>query len=333
MSILAAIAKATLPPSAVDALRRMKADYETRAELVGRIRSALPDFAVRRTKLIDDGFDHAVLIVDGEWVFRFPRDGDYRENLHYEARLLAALQGETSVSCPVYSHLVRGPDDTPTHPAIEFGAYRMIAGREMYPEVFAKLSREAQEAVLTQLAEALSAIHGLSPELITRPDGRTPQMLQAPRFTDAEYIHERLEMLAPQVDPGLQDEIARFYEASPKRFSASRRLLHSDVTYRHLFLKPDGRSLALIDFGEAAVGDPAWDFAALWGYGDWAPRFVLERYAFADEEPGILERSRFQYAHHLIDCLWWPASGRPPIGDPEKAAAELRAHFAAGWRA
>lgn len=331
MSIVATITKATLPPSAVDALRRMKADHETRTQLVRRIRSALPDFSVRRTKLIDEGFDHAVLIVDGDWVFRFPRDDDYRENLHYEARLLAALRERTSVACPYYSHLVRAPDDTPSRPAVEFGAYRKIVGREMYPEVFAKLSREAQESVLTQLAEALSAIHGLSPELVTRPDGRTPRMLQAPRFTDLAYIRERQEMLAPRVDPGLQEEIARFYELSPRRFAASQRLLHSDVTYRHLFLEPDGRSLALIDFGEASVGDPAWDFAALWGYGDWAPRFVLERYAFADEEPGILERSRFQYAHHLIDCLWWPASGRPLIGDPVKAAAELKTHFAAGW--
>src|ERR1700712_1373658 len=60
--------------------------------LVSRVRAAFPDLAFAKAEIEDRGGDHRVLLLDREYVFRFPRRPD--NNLRMEIAVLAELEGK-----------------------------------------------------------------------------------------------------------------------------------------------------------------------------------------------------------------------------------------------
>src|SRR5207244_11717795 len=58
---------------------------------------------------IDDGYDFEVAIVDGDWVFRFPRRAGVEEALELEITLLPTLAPALPVDVPSFEHVSRNP--------------------------------------------------------------------------------------------------------------------------------------------------------------------------------------------------------------------------------
>jgi hypothetical protein len=66
--------------------------------LVARIRAEFPDLVFERASLNDFGEDHAVVMLDDAWVFRFPRGAEVVACSERERRLLA--RAATSILLP-----------------------------------------------------------------------------------------------------------------------------------------------------------------------------------------------------------------------------------------
>ena len=265
------------------------------AALVARIRAEFPDLAFARATLNDLGEDHAVVFLDQAWVFRFPRNAEVAAHAAMERRLLDALKPVSPITVPAYDH-VSGAGD--------FGGYRMIAGRELSETLFARLAAGAQARVLDELGRFLRALHGLPPELAAtdRPSHR-----DAAYYAGA-YRRRRARLTKALTPAGLADA-DRFFEALPGAVACTERILtHRDLTEDHILLSPPGNRLAgVIDFTDAARGDPAFDFTFLWAYGDDAPARVLASYG--DAAPGLLMRSRWWFARYRLDQIWWSLNG------------------------
>ena len=115
-------------------------------------------------------------------------------------------------------------------------------------------------------------------------------------------------MIAPYVGRETIAKLDAFYEAHIGlcgKFSAAT-VIHGDLTEDHILLDPRRGSIAgVIDFADAAIGDPAQDFAFLWSYGDWVAKCAVDHYARADGS--LLERSRRHYlkyaAHRIYYCM------------------------------
>lgn len=319
MNTLVQIAKSVAPDSIIDFARSVRARLEHRAKLaslVARIRTTFPELQFDQAKLFDLGFDHAVVILDGALVFRFPRQSANQVNFIYELRLLAELKRRTTVAIPDYLYIAPGD---------AFGGYPLLDGEVMRPTRFQGLDRPAQEAVLLQIAELLGVLHALPATLLQRPDGSIPSYWADHRFSDGRFA-ERREVLAKAVDGGLINAIERFYEI-PVPKPPTLRLVHTDIQEDHILLAPDGRSIGVIDF-DAGLGDPAWDFASLWAWGDWAPPFIFEHYAMAAEDPGLLERSRLQSVRYWIERLYWRVMGANTHLSVAEVAALVKAELA-----
>jgi len=267
------------------------------ARLAARVRATFPELAFSRAVLNERGEDHYALMLDERYVFRFPRHGAHPTGLKLELAVLRALTGRCALPMPDYRYV---------SPAGDFAGYAMIDGVELTPGRFAALSRAAQETVLDQVAGFLSAIHGLAMEDVAACLGAAPEPWPnagTPADAAAEGRARRLAPIARAM-PDLAPLVDDFYARLALRPPVAQRLTHSDVTLDHLLLAPSGDRLAgVIDFGDVELGDPAYDFAYLWSYGDWAPGHVFERYALKDQEPGLLERSRWHYARYRISRL------------------------------
>src|SRR5271168_935289 len=103
------------------------------AGLVERIRTEFPLLRFADAKLNDFGEDHAVVLLDGRWAFRFPRSAAAAALGVMERRLLAQLNAVSPVATPHYEHVSQAGD---------FGGYRMIAGEELTEARFAALPGE-----------------------------------------------------------------------------------------------------------------------------------------------------------------------------------------------
>ena len=270
---------------------------ETAAALAARVRAAFPDLPFSRAALIEKGEDHQVVVLDDRYVFRFPRFSHHPTGLRLELAALGALKGRCELPMPDYRYVA---------PEGAFAGYEMIDGVELPPERFAALDRQAQERVLDQVADFLSAMHSLTTRDIETRLGETPKEWPSggsPADQAADVRKRRrghIERAFPELLPIVDDFLARF-EQSP---GGAERWTHSDVTCDHLLLSPAGDRLAgVIDFGDVEIGDPAYDFGYLRSYGDWAPAHVFARYAFRDEDPGLLQRSHWQHVRYRIARL------------------------------
>ena len=270
---------------------------ETAAVLVARVRAAFPDLAFSRAALVEKGEDHLVLALDERYVFRFPRFSRHPTGLKLELAVLSALQGRCALPMPDYRYVA---------PSADFAGYEMIEGVELTPERFAALGRAAQERVLDQVADFLSAMHGLTLAEVEAGLGETPKEWPSggsPADQVAD-VRQRRQVHIARAFPQLLPIVDGFLDRFERSDAGAQRWTHSDVTCDHLLLSPAGDRLAgIIDFGDVEIGDPAYDFGYLCSYGDWAPAHVFARYAFRDIDPGLLQRSHWQHARYRIARL------------------------------
>jgi aminoglycoside phosphotransferase (APT) family kinase protein len=270
---------------------------ETAAALAARVRGAFPDLAFSRAALIEKGEDHQVLVLDDRYVFRFPRYGHHPTGLKLELAVLRAMKGRCALPMPDYRYV---------SPAGEFAGYEMITGAELTPARFAALTRSAQERVLEQVADFLSALHTLPLDAVALELGAAPDAWPSGGSLAESAADGRARRLGPiaRAMPDLAPLVDSFYTRFAARPAVPHRLTHSDVTCDHLMLAPSSDRLAgIIDFGDVELGDPAYDFAYLWSYSDWAPAFAFDRYGLHDQDPGLLDRGFWLYARYRIARL------------------------------
>ncbi|MDO8800105.1 phosphotransferase family protein [Phenylobacterium sp.] len=272
--------------------------------LLARIRAAFPDHGFEQAELIEEGYDHAVVVLDGAWVFRFPRQAAYVASFPVELRLLKALRPLTTFEVPDYSRV-----------APDFGGYRLIQGRALTAPLFARMGRPAQEQILTELAGFLRDLHGLSPDLMRGQDGavRTDEGWAA---TDARsYRKRRRPKLVEALGPDLIGRLDRAHERYPEIGWRRDAVIHGDFREAHLLLAAHANRMAgVIDFGDAVHGDPAYDFTFFWALADWAAPFALAAYGPVDDREGFLERSRWSFIRYAASRLVLALRGEPDYG-------------------
>jgi hypothetical protein len=167
---------------------------------VRRIRRAFPDLVFARAALNDEGADHAVVVLDEAFVFRFPRNDERRALFAAELKLLAHIAASSPVALPNYTHVA---------PRGAFGGYRMIRGEPLTAAAFRSLRRPVQERILDEIAALLRLIHATAPGVIAGAGGRIAQGWTADRFAKR-YREQRRQAIAPTVSAALLARIDPF---------------------------------------------------------------------------------------------------------------------------
>ncbi|RSS84075.1 phosphotransferase [Streptomyces sp. WAC06614] len=127
-------------------------------------------------------------------------------------------------------------------------------------EVWERLPQAGREGIVTEVGEALAALHALD---ATPLDG-----LLGPGDWGAFLDRQRGGAVARQRERGLGEgwleQIPEFLDSVALPRDPARVLLHTEVMREHLLVEPDGRRLSgLFDFEPAMIGDPAYDFVAV----------------------------------------------------------------------
>lgn len=268
------------------------------AGLAARIRAEFAGLAFDKAVLSDEGDDHRVLILDDAWVFRFPRrrEGEDRPALfRIELALLARLADVSPIPVPRYEFISADGG---------FGGYRKIAGEPMRPALFAALAPQARTSILDRIAQFLRLLHAMPPTAIARAGGEIAREWTGAAFRDR-WIAERRAMVSQFVDAPLLERMDRFYDLLANAGPPPREVLtHGDLSDDHMLVSPGRDGLAgIIDFGDACLGDPAYDLTFFLSYGEAAALRLADRYDPRGEDGGLLARARLSHARFRIEQL------------------------------
>ena len=237
---------------------------------LGVLRAAWPDEAIATVETITPGWDSLALLVNGRWLLRVARRADVNLTLAKEARLLPVIAAAVApYEVPRFT-LTR----LDASPAV--AGYAVIRGRPLTPDALT-MSEGRTLALAGEIAAFLTALHSIPVERAA-PAGLAETSAADWRAEYAEFRDWSRREAAPRLGPGLAARLERLwadYLDDDTNFAFQPVLIHRDLGLEHILLADDGvgdgvgdgaaRLVGVIDWGDAALGDPAIDFAGLLG--------------------------------------------------------------------
>ena len=223
------------------------------ADLVGR---QFPRLRGATVEPLTEGWDNTVHLVEGRWVFRFPRRAVALAGVEREIAVLPRLAARLPLPVPV-PEFVGTPSTTYPWP---FWGARLLPGREL-PET--ALPDARREPAARSVGAFLRALHdpdqvvAVGGELPVDPMRRGDPGWRAPR---ARVIVDRL----ARRGLGQPHRVLRQFLDDAERLSPSTEppvVVHGDLHVRHLLVDDAGRATGVIDWGDLCLGDPAVDLS------------------------------------------------------------------------
>lgn len=259
-----------------------------------------PDLAVRSFEPISGGWDCFTYLVNEEWVFQFPRLEGSQERLRKQLTLLPELAREVSSAVPA-------PEYTSTDPICM--GYRRIVGEPM--------SADVDGIWPERLGRFLYDLHLTPPEYVGMRTATANAVRQDLRLE----VHALGTHVLPLLDAGERANAQRLLSAfldDDDNFRFAACLTHGDIGPEHVLVTPSGDLAGVIDWGDAAVGDPVFDLAwVLFAMPDQGER-VLGAYGGAPDDR-FIARARFSFA--LMP--WHEVKYGAQTGQPEFVASGL----------
>ncbi|PGO34031.1 aminoglycoside phosphotransferase [Bacillus cereus] len=269
------------------------------------IKQALPDLSIHSYKQNEKGWDNIAVIINDDLLFRFPRKLEYAKRIPLEKELCTILSHSLQrIEVPKYHLLYK--NDCDTVPFCSY--YPLIHGKPLKTEIVAKLEKKEIEAIITQLATFLATLHSIPlkrVETLGFPIEKTPPYWKELQTKLNQYLTNSLTSLQKSALNRLFENFFA-YIAKP---TFQNTIIHADFTHHHILFNNLNKTISgVIDFGDAQIGDPAFDFAGL--YYDFGHEFttsVYEQYStlVSHHDPLLIHRitTFYQYSpllHNLI---------------------------------
>jgi aminoglycoside 2''-phosphotransferase len=270
--------------------------------LLQSIHSAYPDLRIASVEFNGDGQNNNVLVVNDEFIFRFPEYMDALKRLRIETAILTGIQGHVSLPVPA-----------PAFVSIEgravgeaFTGYRKLVGEPLWRETFRAIDDdETLQSLASQLGGFLKELHSIPAESI----GCELPVLDTDDKCASLYARIR-EKLFPYMRPDAREWTERHFETflnDKEKFALV--LKHGDFGTSNILLDSQQRTICgVIDFGSSGLGDPAYDLAGLLSsYGE---VFVRRCWKVYPEIESFMDRVRFyQGTFALEEALFGVENG------------------------
>ena len=268
------------------------------------INKRIPDLVIQQCAFVDQGQNSLVAIVNGELVFKFPRYRHVMEELKKESEILPIISKHVTLEVPVPLYSSFESDE----PGQVFVGYKMIMEVPLERELYWQL--ENKQALATQIGSFLHELHGLPADClagigIEKRDGFAywSRMLMQIEKSVFPHIH-------PESREQIVESFRRFLD-NDEHFQYEPVLTHGDFGTSNIIYDPKAQKVSgVIDFGQAALDDPAIDIASLicpMGYGEDFAKYLVRAYP---QMQALLPRARFYLSTFALqDALFGVETG------------------------
>lgn len=235
------------------------------------VETQFPQWAGLPIRPVDHaGWDNTTFRLGDDLSVRLPSADNYSAQVDKEHRWLPVLAEHLPL--PIPHPLAKGA------PGCGFprpwSVYRWLPGAHATVERVASMPEFARE-----LGEFLTALYAAPTAGGPQPGQHNFHRGASPEKYDAQ-TREAVAYLAGQIDAATATEV---WEASLAPWHGRPVWLHGDLSASNL-LVTEGRLSAVIDFGTAAVGDPACDLAIAWTFFAGASRQIFRDSVPLDEQ-------------------------------------------------
>lgn len=213
-----------------------------------------PELDATSTRLLGEGWDNSVWVVEETWAFRFPRRDVAIPGVERELAVLPSLAPLLPVSVPEPRFVGVASERFPWP---FFGA-RLLAGAEAAD---AGLSEAARIELGADLGRFLRALHDveLSASLPDDPIRRADTVYRVQRTRERLAANEELGVWTA-APPEVERILAEAERLPP---STQRAITHGDLHVRHVLVE-GGALSGVIDWGDMCRSDPAIDLMLVW---------------------------------------------------------------------
>ncbi|MFF3446489.1 phosphotransferase family protein [Streptomyces sp. NPDC002667] len=236
---------------------------------------------------LGEGMDNLAYEVNGELIVRFSKEPDTARRtalVGREARVLAAVADISPLPVP-----------EPTFTVAELGclAYYKLPGTPLLDMPQHQRSVHGPSIAAT-LGELLTALHAV-------PVDRLAGLVDADHQPLTEWRHEAREIyaaVAGQVPAAHRPPIEAFLDAAPPHDGYAPTFSHNDLGIEHVLVDPVAWTVTgVIDWSDAALVDPAYDFGLLHrDLGPAAARAAISSYRTAVNDLAALGERAVFYA-------------------------------------
>ena len=215
---------------------------------LNKVKKAEYGFNVSDYKVLRESYANLVLLIDKEYVFKFPKDSENSKRLEMEIKLLKVLSGSP---VPVPRYIFTNQDCNE-----KFGGYTFFKGKPISER------KSLSNIMLKQLVDFLNFLHkkeysGLKG---TGINFYTPLSWKI-QFED--FMNNVRKSVFSVMDKELRKLIENEFEKFLRKTSEFKpSLVHGDL-YKDNVLVLGNKISSIIDWGYASFGDPAIDIAAI----------------------------------------------------------------------
>jgi len=218
------------------------------------IADQFPELRIRTVESLGEGYRNIAILVNGEWVFRFPKSRQGAEELNKEIHLLPLLAGRVKIGIPQFVYIGIQEDGRP------FAGYRKVEGEILGEDGISSVSDYARERLAAQLGDFMNDLNACPVEAAIQAG--VPVQHLANDIHGLKTAAER--QVYPHLEPTARDYLNRRFQSYLEEEAYSRytpALIHADLSPDH-FLTDSHRSAltGIIDFGDAAISDPDYDY-------------------------------------------------------------------------
>jgi aminoglycoside 2''-phosphotransferase len=256
-----------------------------------RVRSIMPDLEIERFDVSNEGLVNDVVIVNGEFVFRFAKTERGAEILDGEKRILGLVRDQVEVNVPKPIYSDKG-----------CVVYPLLAGEPLLLESIMALNESAQIGIAGDLGKFLFNLHTTDISQVQEELPPTAAPVTREKWLD---IYRRVkETVYPLLWKHQVKWAERLFDSmlmNPQAFEYKPALIHGDLRPYHILINNEKCEMTgVIDFGVAGIGDPASDIGTLINtYGE---SFVIKMQSSYPNLDEYLARARF-YAQS-IELHW-----------------------------
>ena len=232
------------------------------SDYTAQLTKSCPELLIESVVFNEDGQYNDVLIVNSRWVFRFATVPDAVDTLHQEMAILNAIPTYLTLSIPdpVYANIQSA------NVGETFVGYRMIPGRPLWHDTYVEIADPViLDRMASQLAHFLYDLHHVPAEAIAPLD----LPLEDTKENWSAMYDQFRRKLFPHMRPDACEAVSQAfteYLNHPSLHHFEPCLRHGDFGSGNILFDPGSRSISgIIDFGSACLGDPAVDFAGLYG--------------------------------------------------------------------
>jgi aminoglycoside 2''-phosphotransferase len=245
---------------------------------------ARTNIQVRGYRRIVMGWEYIVLDVNDSYIFRVPRSQNRWSRLQREVTLVKWLSNHLSTPLPNYEFVSQG--GTKQH--VAFAGYRKLDG---YPCTLRNFRIAWLSGMGEDVGRFLSELHSLR-----LPDSLARNLDRYSPKTWAAYFHKKHIQVKRLAYPLLSRPHRKFSERiwselfstiDNVRFRPT--LVHGDLTGGNLLCDSKGQLKGVIDWSDAPITDPAFDFAGLLTVDRRLAVGALDNYQ--RDKSGLLERA------------------------------------------